>query len=258
MNQNIQSIAILLDGKSVQRWQHRAIQRMVQERNVTITSLIINNEQQESADDIGLGDFTAWNLYRALHRRFRDTPSYKEFIPLDEVDWAKEAETVYCEPRDSDGIGNELPEQAVETLSEADLAVRFGFGIVVGEALSAPNHGILSFHHGDITEYRGRPGGFWQFINKECTAGVTLQRLTETLDGGEIVLLEHVEISDAKTWPEVQERIYRTSDHMLSEGVKRLQDGASPDHADGLGDLYTNPSWRGMIRYVIEVMKRRL
>jgi len=52
--------------------------------------------------------------------------------------------------------------------------------------LSAPTYGVVA-HHGDVRAYRGGPPGFWEYVNREPTATVTVQRYTEQLDGGELL-----------------------------------------------------------------------
>lgn len=257
MASNIDSIALLLDGETVQKWQHRAVRKMVSESDTSVDLLVIKDKGSgEESGSLGRDDFTAWNLYRAVHRRVDETPSYKESISIEEVDWASGSERRYSEPISEGGFGNELPEDVIEQLRGVDVCIRFGFGIVVGEALSAPEHGVLSFHHGDITEYRGRPGGFWELANGESEAGVTLQQLTETLDGGKIVLTKRVDIADAGGWREVQDRLFRASDSMLADGVQRLEAGHSPSEPDQLGPLNTNPGWMGMLKYGMQTLKR--
>src|SRR5690606_30326565 len=44
-----------------------------------------------------------------------------------------------------------------------------------------------SFHHGDNTVNRGGPAGFWEVIENQHITGAVLQRLTEDLDGGEVI-----------------------------------------------------------------------
>lgn len=51
---------------------------------------------------------------------------------------------------------------------------------------------------------------------------MTVQRLNETLDGGEILAFEHVPIDaidDADTWPEVGRRLFERSEGMLAAAV---------------------------------------
>jgi hypothetical protein len=52
---------------------------------------------------------------------------------------------------------------------------------------SLPKHGIISYHHGDPAKYRGRPPAFYEMTNGERVAGVILQRLSNEIDGGEVL-----------------------------------------------------------------------
>jgi hypothetical protein len=65
--------------------------------------------------------------------------------------------------------------------------LRFGFGILKGEALSIPTHGIWSFHHGNPRKYRGGPAGFWEIFNGDFITGSMLQQLNEKLDQGQLI-----------------------------------------------------------------------
>ena len=68
-----------------------------------------------------------------------------------------------------------------------DLILRHEFNIIRGKILTSAKHGIWSFHHGDNAVNRGGPAGFWEIVLNEPCVGVTLQKLTSTLDGGEII-----------------------------------------------------------------------
>lgn len=68
-----------------------------------------------------------------------------------------------------------------------DVIIRCGSGILRGEILKVSKHGIISFHHGDNTKYRGGPAGFWEVLNKEPSSGFVIQRLANELDGGDIL-----------------------------------------------------------------------
>lgn len=68
-----------------------------------------------------------------------------------------------------------------------DMMLRFSFGIIKGEVLTAARHGVWSFHHGDERSFRGRPPGFWELDERRPVVGAILQRLTERLDGGVVL-----------------------------------------------------------------------
>ena len=55
--------------------------------------------------------------------------------------------------------------------------------------------GIISFHHGDSDFYRGGPPGFWEVYKQESSTGFVIQRLTEDLDGGDVIFKGHIPTS---------------------------------------------------------------
>ncbi len=68
-----------------------------------------------------------------------------------------------------------------------DVVIRMGSGILRGDILNVAKHGVLSFHHGDNTKYRGGPPGFWEVYFKESSTGFVIQRLNNELDGGDVI-----------------------------------------------------------------------
>jgi hypothetical protein len=69
-----------------------------------------------------------------------------------------------------------------------DVLIRCGSGILRGGILESARLGILSFHHGDNRVNRGGPPGFWEVYHGWSTTGFVIQKLTEELDGGEVLL----------------------------------------------------------------------
>ena len=70
---------------------------------------------------------------------------------------------------------------------QLDIILRHEFNIIRGKILDSAKQGIWSFHHGDNAVNRGGPSGFWEIVLNEPYVGVTLQKLTSTLDGGEVI-----------------------------------------------------------------------
>lgn len=68
-----------------------------------------------------------------------------------------------------------------------DILVRGGSGILKGDILKACRFGIISFHHGDNEFYRGGPPGFWEVLHRSQNTGFIIQKLNDTLDGGQVI-----------------------------------------------------------------------
>jgi hypothetical protein len=85
---------------------------------------------------------------------------------------------------------NDEDVKKVKTLN-LDILLRCGSGILRGDILTAATFGIISFHHGDNRINRGGPAGFWEVYRRHDTTGFILQRLTEELDGGHVLMRGH-------------------------------------------------------------------
>ncbi|WP_267642386.1 formyltransferase family protein [Haloarchaeobius amylolyticus] len=247
-------VGVLLSGETVPRWMARALQFVEVETDATITRLVVDDSTSDdgTVDTLQrLVELREWAPFAAAIS-LRSDPHFAESVPIDEVPALADAERTYCEPVDTDGFGQELPASAVADLEPLDLVVRFGFGILVGEALTAPTHGVLSYHHGDLTEYRGQPAGFWEFVHDEPTAGITVQRITDELDAGEVFAYEEVDITDADTWREVRRRLYVTSEPLLAQATQTVLEGTDPQEPSDLGDLYSLPTGKPVLTYALK------
>jgi hypothetical protein len=264
------TVALLLESETMDVWKAAAIQRLVSMPQVEPELIVLNRNPFRLVDQ-GPAYFleklltrTAWVpifAWERLRRRLLGPPSYREQRHLSSIDGLDEVERVGCEPIHLD-FGVEFPDEVVEELAErVDLAFLFGFGIVRGDVLQAPSMGVLGIHHGDIREYRGRPVGFWELLDGRDAVGMTLQRISETLDGGEIVAFDTIPIHPHDTWQDVKERLYgpATADLLVS-GVDNLLDPTfEPDNPDDeLGPLYTLPGFVDVGRYLAINNYRRL
>lgn len=82
---------------------------------------------------------------------------------------------------------------------DLDVILRFGFNILKGDILNSARYGVWSYHHGDNNEYRGGPALFWEMYERNPLSGTILQKLTETLDGGQVIYRSYSATED-KIW----------------------------------------------------------
>lgn len=82
-----------------------------------------------------------------------------------------------------------IPDEVVEEIrkSGCKVVIKFGMSLLKMDNLSGID--ILSFHHGDPRHYRGRPAGFYEMMNNEESVGFMVQKLSNVLDGGEVIAL---------------------------------------------------------------------
>lgn len=255
-------VALLVDEAGIRSWAVDALRRLVTERPVDINYVVVNQGREpEGTRDAGvLGSVREYiNKVRAhgpwapvaFLNFVHEPPEYYRREDLNSIRFISEAETIRCHPEPAEGIGNVLPLDVVREIESVDLVIRFGFGIIQGEVLDAGTLGVLSFHHGDIRRYRGRPPGLWEFLKCEDEVGITLQRLNETLDGGEIVAYKSIDIRNLRTWQSIRATMMAESEDMLVNGLDNVTESTvqSPDE---IGDLYHYPGWWDTARYIVK------
>ena len=241
-------------------WQVRAIERVRAAPDVEIPLVVHNASNGEYEAEswnekkrLGLTDVAqflevfrterTWTFVladRTIGRLLGDEQTLWHRHSVENVDALADPEHVRCTPR-TDGNWNELPDDVVATLADrCDVVVRFGFGLVRGTVLTAPEHGVLSFHPADIREYRGM-GPPVIFHDGRERAGATLQRLNESIDGGEIVAYDEVSLENCATLWDVFDRLATLQIRLLADGIENLQDPTFEPHAvpdDRLGEFY--------------------
>lgn len=134
-----------------------------------------------------------------------------------------------------------------------------GFGIIKEPILSIAPFGVLSYHHGDLTRYRGGPPAFWELYNNESQIGITLQVLEKGVDTGTIVLQRFFPIAKNDTWSSLRKRIYDGSAHLAAEALLQLRSrGPIRDPVGPVGKLFTLPSFSQWINLQFKIAYRRI
>lgn len=262
-------VAVLVDSEYVQRWQRDALARLVGQTDARVTTVVIN-ELETDADESRdtrtvvrdsidrIRTYPLWSLL-GVTRALTDDIASEQSVPITSVPGVRSADWRTSKPQSADEYWNTLPPDTVATLAETDIGIRFGFGMIKGEVLDAPTYGVLSYHLGDIREYRGQPGGFWEFLNGEDEMGITVQRLTDTLDGGEIAAIEHVDISQSHTFQAVRRQAQRKAKTMLVPAVETV---TVPEEnvtvPETIGTLYSMPEGRDVVRYTYKNTRGQL
>jgi hypothetical protein len=220
---DVQTVCLLLGNRKVPEYFFNAVECMIETTGVEVT-LVIEAVTPENEDkSIGLRSFvenkgpidTLESMFKYEHPLVDITES--EYVPTAAL------RTAPIKPTTDVGVC--FPEAVIETVAEScDVGIHLRVGIIKGEILNAPSWGVIGYHHGDLREYRGAGYGFWEFMNDEKTAGVTIQILTEDLDAGSILHFREVDISSATSFKQTRRMLVEASVPMLAEGIQNLQD----------------------------------
>lgn len=251
-------IALLLDNRSLLEWERQAVEQVLEADEFDAKISLILTNQRDTTTSIRdriytfISEPSLWKVLvaaRIARRSINDLPWYHTSTSIENVIDIDDVMVRSVRPNSASGVGNKLPEEAVSLVSNTDVAIRFGFGILKGDVLDAPTHGILSYHHGDMTKYRGRPAGFYEFINEESYVGITIQRLSGELDAGEVAATKQCTITDCTSLSEVRERIFEASPLLLRNALSHLISGDALEVPAILGPVYSTPTNLQVIRY---------
>jgi folate-dependent phosphoribosylglycinamide formyltransferase PurN len=79
--------------------------------------------------------------------------------------------------------------EAVRRL-KPDIGVLAGTYILRQSVFAIPRLGSINLHTGKAPEYRGATPAFWELYNGESTVGITVHRVAEALDAGDVLRQE--------------------------------------------------------------------
>jgi methionyl-tRNA formyltransferase len=131
-----------------------------------------------------------------------------------------------------------------------DLGLIYGSPILKSSLFQIPRHGTLGIHHGKLPEYRGKKTLFWAMYHGEKRAGVTIQRINEGLDTGEVVREGLVDVRNrrlSKVWRDIEDLGY----DLYLEAIHDVRTGTATFVApEGRkGKLFRDPTISDLITF---------
>jgi len=122
-------------------------------------------------------------------------------------------------------LGSERP--------EAGIVAAYG-RLIPPELLRLPRHGMLGVHPSLLPRYRGAAPVAWAILNGEATTGVSIFRLSEELDAGEIITQRSVAIEPGEDALALSDRLAHLGAATLLEALEAVEAGradATPQQA---------------------------
>lgn len=107
-----------------------------------------------------------------------------------------------------------------------DLIVIVAYGqILPKEILDIPKYGVINVHASVLPKYRGAAPVQWALLNGEKFTGVTVMKVTETLDAGDIILQETLPIYDSDITSTLTEKLFKLGAQLLVRAVSQIRSG---------------------------------
>jgi methionyl-tRNA formyltransferase len=91
--------------------------------------------------------------------------------------------------------------------------------------LDLPRLGCLNVHSALLPKYRGMLPTFWALVNGEPETGVTVHRMVEGIDGGDIILQRRVPIAADETLLSLMRKTKRMAADLVLESIKEFDAG---------------------------------
>ena len=169
----------------------------------------------------GLG-YAVWRLWLSLDdRRGKAAARVRYPRSLAEIG-AKHGFTVVSVPN----VNGASAQRALRDL-EVDIAVSIGNRVIQPSTFAIPSMGMINLHHGAIPEYRGGPPAFWELHDGVSTMGISVHRIDEALDHGELLGRGEVPIELGDTPRTLMEKARAVDYRLLHEVLIQLAEGTS-------------------------------
>lgn len=220
-------IGVLICGDTVAPWQRKALELLPSDTDFTV---IKATSPGPSAPRRLLqhGAYYGLNVLSIREKR----------VPV--LDLFENAPIMEFEP-EVDGMWSRFPDTLLLELraAELDAVVKFGLSLLrvpTADQLAVP---ILSYHHGDPREYRGRPSGFYETKHGRESVGQIVQQISNKLDGGRVFAF-----AETPVFPYSYRKTLSTaralSPYLLPRALSNLHCGESED-LDPVGKNYRLP-----------------
>ena len=119
-------------------------------------------------------------------------------------------------------------EEAVSVLKqyEADLYVVAAFGQILSrEILDLPRFGCVNIHASLLPKYRGAAPIQWAVIDGVQKTGITIQKMNEGVDTGDILLQKEYELAKDETGASLFDRLCELGAKAIVETIEKIENG---------------------------------
>ncbi len=99
--------------------------------------------------------------------------------------------------------------------------------IFKAELLGVPRLGCINIHSGRLPAYRGMMPSFWQMQRGEPAVTITVHRMAEQLDAGDLLAMQTLEIKERDTLDRVVKRSKEISARLLIRVLRELMAGCA-------------------------------
>jgi hypothetical protein len=266
-------LALLVDSLNVSKYVYDLAIWVVNQEDIELTCLIIQKNSDKTTDlnilskiwrylrKKGLSGFISVLLWRFIlvveEIKLKRSSKHGDHLSKFALDKLNLPQILISPNISKSGFIYRYNNNDVESVrnKQLDVIVRCGSGILKGDILNASTFGIISFHHGDNRVNRGGPAGFWEVYNQEPRTGFVIQRLTEELDGGDVIYRGYFPTHNF--FLANQANLYSRSNRYMCQLLKKISiEKKLPDiesHLPYSNQLHRHPNLRTQTHYLFRL-----
>ena len=107
---------------------------------------------------------------------------------------------------------------------EIIVVVAYG-NILPPELLNIPKYGCLNLHASLLPKYRGAAPIQYALLNGETETGITVMKIAEALDSGDVLLQEKLAIAGNDDTPSLSKRLFSVGGPLLLKALRQIAEG---------------------------------
>lgn len=264
-------IGVLLESGDIPAWSYKMLEKIHNSNHSQVVLLVRNgnttNDNSSFLEKIWrTRKKVLWILYNKLDSKlFKTIPDAFQKMNISKLVHCDEIVVTPKRTKFSDFILTEDINKI--KLYEIDVFIRLGFRILRGEILKIPKYGIWSYHHGDNAINRGGPAGTWEVFEGWDETGVTLQILSEDLDGGS-KLAESFSATEKLSVKRNKNKYYWKALSMLPRKLEQLHSKGPEEFFEKLKEveslgfysnrLFVSPTNIQVFEYILKIISRKV
>ena len=119
------------------------------------------------------------------------------------------------------------PESVAELRAlHPDIILVAAFGQIVSkEILDLPKYGCINVHASLLPEYRGAAPIQWAILDGKELTGVTIMRMDEGIDTGDMICTAEVPITAEETGGSLHDKLAAAGGPLLLSAIKKIEEG---------------------------------
>jgi len=139
-----------------------------------------------------------------------------------------------------------------------DVIINQSQSILKKQILSIPSIGVINRHNALLPKNRGRLTPFWVLNNNEKETGVSIHFVEESIDSGDIIVLEKIKVSHHETFSSLVEKCYAIAPKAMLKALIKLETGSCEliHNDDSKATYNTIPTLMEALAFRVKMIKK--